>query len=688
MAITVKYGSYTFTPHDILVNIQPNLYESNAMIGEDLQADTFSFVVNSDDIGNRPVFTKFLERYKTNVGQSYVIGGNSLADYKYGDVLTLYRDGVLDSKFYIKQITRVAYSSFKVEAVSAIGIMSGMFHNGGLYNGESFSTLVGQICGSFQYTIDSDLANQKVFGWLPIASNRDQLAQLLFQSGGTITKDINGNMHFRYIGTGSPISVPSNRIKVGGNIAYKSQVSSVQLTEHSFYTTPLDKEVSLFDNRDGSGAANNLKVAFQNPCHDLVADGVTVVESGVNYAIVSGTGSLTGKEYTHTTRIIERPVKENAVTNIAKVENATLVTAINSASVSKRLVNYYKTATEITCEIALSNDGIKPSSQIQFTDPFYEEAEGYVASMDTMLSYGLDIARCVIATGWTPGPFGSDFEYTEEFTSAATWNKAAAEARIGRSIDTIRIVLVGGGFGGNHGAMGSGYRTNDENDKTFSGGPGGLGGDGGRVFVTDIENVASSYSFSIGSGGASESEGGATTATGGGTTYTSASGQSSAFGITNMLTGKTVGLPGESGIRGGDGGDYNEDGQSVTDRDGTVWQGGRCDYYTGYAWHSVDGQMVYEKYGGWVGGGGAAAGSRGGNGDWISFIVVGGKGANAVAPAKSSALGGGGFGGNGGGGSAKSKAAPGTASKADYYLDGGNGSAGGIGGDGVAWIYY
>jgi hypothetical protein len=50
------------------------------------------------------------------------------------------------------------------------------------------------------------------------------------------------------------------------------------------------------------------EVIFNNgPYHDLVAsENLTIVESGDNYAILTGTGTLTGQAYTHQTNIVPR----------------------------------------------------------------------------------------------------------------------------------------------------------------------------------------------------------------------------------------------------------------------------------------------------------------------------------------------------------------------------------------------
>ncbi|MBQ2455756.1 MAG: TSUP family transporter, partial [Firmicutes bacterium] len=142
-------------------------------------------------------------------------------------------------------------------------------------------------------------AIEKVYEWLPADTARKNLHKLMFALGFALTKDAAGEIVFRYLSDAISGTIPGARTFYGGTIEHQRPVSAVEVTEHSFVQTVLDEEATLFDNA-GDAAVSNLTVTFDSPVHDLTAgSGLTIVSSGVNFAVISGVGTLTGKKYTH-----------------------------------------------------------------------------------------------------------------------------------------------------------------------------------------------------------------------------------------------------------------------------------------------------------------------------------------------------------------------------------------------------
>ena len=681
-----------------LINYNRNDYDDSKIVSgsvameqslryDTLVPDELTVEVVSDYLGDRKLLTSTLAWYHTVDNEGYIVAVGDIRQFTYGTPVTYYYNGVLQGKYYIHNVQRLSVDHFRLSAYSAVGLWASIQHLGGLYDGETVGEIIADILDGFTYTIDQDIADVPCYGWLPIATIRDNLQQVLFSVGGSLMKDANGDPHIQYIDTETSIAVGDDRIYIGGQVSYRTPATTVAVTEHAFYETAYDLEIMLFDNTDGSGAALNKIVTFDEPCHNLTASGLTIVESGANYAIVTGVGTLTGKKYTHTTRQVNISTGRSGEAKEAKVENAYLVSAANSANVASRVANYEATAEEVACGIVMSDDNIKPGKIVTFNDPYGEPSSGIISKMNITMS-GKSKADCTIVKGYTPTDFGNNYENVDVVSTSGTWSVPAG-------VDRIRIVLIGGGQAGRAGEHGNA----GNNGKGGAGGSGGAGGNGGSIWLTDINNPSGSYTVTIGSGGASAGAyGTATTAVQGATTYSSANGAPSPTGYRELLNNiiyavkGTNGVNGEKGGGGGTsshlngywGGDYRYGNETLSGgRGGTGYTGG---IVSGYACGGGGGGACYHQSG--------SSGSAGDNSGSSNTGGKGGKGGNASNfPQETVTFGSGGKGGNGGGGGGGGgyyKSVYSATTYSGYATDGsgGSGSSGNAGGQGVALFYY
>lgn len=646
----IDYSPYNFDDSSI---VRGTVAMSNALMFDTLNPDELEVEVVSNDTGKRKLLTVDREWYTTVDNRGYVLMTNDLRRFTYGDPVLYYYDGVLQGKYYIRSVDRLSVDHFKLSAFSAVGMWASIQHFGGIYNGDTAGSVIADLLTGFTYTIAPDVAAVPLYGYLPIASVRDNLRQVLFAIGASLMKNYSGNPHFKFLQNVPTIPVSDERIFIGGKLNYKTPATSIRVTEHSYYISSYDVEVSLFDNTDSSGTADNKLVTFDEPCHDLVATGLTLGENGANYAYVTGTGTLTGKKYTHTQKIFSVPTGASGEPSEAKIEKATLVSPVNSANVAARVSDYKGTAEEVACGIVMDTDDIKPASLITFTDPYGDATQGFVATMNITMS-GKSKADCTIVKNYTPAHFGNNFSNVLIITSNQTWTIPSGK-------DIIRIVLGQGGQAGQNGFNGT---ANIEQTWSFdfsntagTGGSGGTAGSAGKVFVTDILNPSGTITFSIGAGGVIGSGegaiggyGGETTANYNGAGYSSADGALTPEGYVEVMSGNVYSINGIDGVSGGNGGGQNRtkgNGQDVT-YNGQTWHGGKYSTVDVYSSTSYD----RNAYGG--SGGGAAYGSNGGDGGAATGAWDGGgdggKGADASILPYTATLGGGGGGGCGGGG--------------------------------------
>ncbi len=619
--------------------------------------------------------------------------------------------------FYVQKISRTAINAYRFECTSTIGLLEQSDHNGGIYAGETVQAVITDICGSLPVQIKTNLRSIALHGWLPIASRRDNLSQVLFAIGATAKVDYDGVLRIEGLWNEQSAVLDADHMFAGGAVEYEKPVTQVSVTEHQYREG--GEQVSLFE---GASAEGN-RITFRAPCYGLTATGFTILEQGANYAVLgAGSGTLTGFAYLHNTRTVVRNVGNNVphadAPNVVSVTDATLVSLLNATAVAERLADYY------ACTVRVKNDAVtqreSPGDVISLIHPYDRTAiQGCIESMDINLSGKLRATESILL-GYTPPEIG-EVEYYDTvlaLTEGTAWT-------VPENVTTARVVLIGGGQGGGKGQNGAAGKNDGAEvvnteyryykAKLFGtdgdGGAAGTGGTRGKVLQTTISLTPGAIiPYTIGRGGAGGTTGSESGGMGTDTTFgdlTSASGSiPEEEGYVDIVTGKRYAVDGVAGVAGGKGTGGNGvdahppasvDEYTVTDLDGVVWYPGETrDESANKTWDSA--QVSIFAYSGL--GGGAAVGANGEDGASAATDAsgdpVGGKsgnGANAIAPKIQTVRGGGGNGGHGGGGgggmSAYSlnshyghEASPGAVGQ------GGLGSDGGAGGDGCILIYY
>ena len=682
----IDYSPYTFDDSAI---ISGSVDMQNSLMFDALNPDQLSVEVVCHETGDAKLLTNELEWYHTVNNEGYIVAQGDIRNYTYGDPVMYYYNGILQGKFYIRSIERLSVDHFRLDAISLVGLLASVQHLGGIYDGTTAGDIIDDLLDGYTYIVAPDVRVVELYGWLPVASIRDNLQQVLFAVGASLFKDNQGNPVIKFIDTNTVVPVSDDRIYIGGTLSYRTPATSVSVTEHAFYESTYDVEVSLYDNTDGTGYADNKLVLFDAPCHSLVAVGLTINSSGANYAYVTGTGTLTGKKYTHTTRQIVSNTGRNGATKESNVERATLVSVANSANVAARVADYEATAQEVACGIVLTDDNIKPGTLISFNDPYGDASQGFISKMNVRMS-GSSKGECTVITDYVPSNFGNNYENVAVITSDGSWSVPVG-------VDRIRLVLIGGGRAGQNGWFGEDAIRNSRSQG--QGGAGGGGGDGGKVFVYEILNPSGTFAITLGTGGTPGNAQGNmgnlgtdTTAVNGEDTYTSADGAIMLNGFKDVLNNVTYAQKGVEGVAGAPGGF----GGAAAD----AKPGGDLTYngvtYTGGAGAtSIDNKWGYAGGGG---GGGAAYGANGHDGergDSQPFNEGGNGGAGAdplqlPIVANYGEGGAGGCGGGGGGGAGAYKETGKVPTETGFGSPGAGGyySKGCNGGDGIALIYY
>lgn len=568
----------------------------------------------------------------------------------YATPVTFYSNGKIRGKYYSETVDRLGRDQYGLNAISAIGLMDKQRSVGGIYSGQLFSEVLQDILSSdYQYTITDDVAAVPVYGWLPFSTRRQNLHQLIMAYGVNIIRSETGDMLFTFLRDSEAEDIPESEVFYGGSMRYNDPASRVEVTEHAYHYIPTVETKTLFDNST-TDAVHAATVTFEDPIMTDTLEttgGLKIHSAGVNYAVISGVGVLTGKPYTHTTKIVSADNPDAVNENVRRVEDATLVSLQNSENVLARLSQYYFNVDIVENDIVLK--GERCGKRYNVLNGFYEETTGFISKMSASIS-SIIRARCEFIQNYTP--VGAGATYTNCVIlpeDAGSWEIPASVFQ--KEIPKIRVVLIGNGYRGEDGEAGEIGKPGDGN-RGGDGGKGGAGGKagvGGKIYSETYKPSGDATTLFYGRDlkGNSYIKGGLLN-------ITSADGVSTPTGFLEVFSGKVFALPGTDGLSGADGGKggylnsngSGKDGENGEDfiADGQIWYGGICE-------GNFELTVFDSKNPAWIGnggGGGAAYGSNGANSAWLGRGGKGGDGHDAFPAA--ALYGNGGNGGNGGGG--------------------------------------
>ena len=382
-----------------------------------------------------------------------------LTDLKFGDPVYWAVGEDCFAKGYISAIERTGRYAWKVTCVSGVGLLDEKISVGGIYTGETFSTVFAAIVGdAITYDIDADVGAVQIFGWLPYDSARNNLHRLLFATGAALVRhnvsSDNNDLDYDVKFPGKVVRiVPSDHVALSGSVKLTIPADGVEVTEHAFTALNTDEVVQLYDNTLPEIAeADHLTVTFSEPMHDLDAGGFTIHESGVNYAVISGTGTLTGKAYTHTETVY--PLGNPLGKIVKRIVSNGLITFANSLNVARRILNYFQSAKAVKAKLLLdgssgAQSAERPGETLQMTDAWGEAISAYMAKQEVSVTsvYGASVE---LIDGYTPTGGGNNYQRYKMYRRES----AVKVFTVPAGCDTVRIILIQGGTGGQGGEAG------------------------------------------------------------------------------------------------------------------------------------------------------------------------------------------------------------------------------------------
>lgn len=257
---------------------------------------------------------------------------------------------------FIKNVKRKSKTIWDIKSEDYIGLMDTIYFKGGLYTNKRAEELLRDIfaVAKIPHELKSDFSNVYLTGYIPYTTCREALMQVVFAMGAVADTSNSDFVKIFYLNNAVSQKIPKRRIFVGQNFDNETRVTAVELVSHS-YSEISDTVVAYEAQKSGSGS--NIFVMFSEPLHSLSIQSGSIIESGVNYAIINANSDcvLTGQKYEHT-RIIYR--KENPfvlttdIENVISIENATLISLNNVDKILNSCYNYLVNTEQTQMKIA------------------------------------------------------------------------------------------------------------------------------------------------------------------------------------------------------------------------------------------------------------------------------------------------------------------------------------------------
>lgn len=298
--------------------------------------------------------------------------------------MELSRDGVLIASQYLTEVSRQSKNLYEFSCQSAVGLLEDR-HLGGMYQNYSLEEMLGDILGTFPFSVDAAFAGAKISGYLPISTRRKALQQVAFVIGGMVTSMGDGTLRLAPLGETVTGRFDESEIFPGARISVDSRVAKVEVYAHSY--VPSEERQTLLQEEEVQGSG--VLFTFQEPHYDYQITGGTIVSSGVNWVVISSQGNvtLTGKTYVHTETVYEKrdPMATAAeMGNVATVREVTLIHTGNAGQVLQRLYEAQQLRNTLTQDVVVL--GHMVGQKVSSTNPWGTVTQGYIASMESTLT--------------------------------------------------------------------------------------------------------------------------------------------------------------------------------------------------------------------------------------------------------------------------------------------------------------
>lgn len=330
----IMYGRAILFTGDNLISA--NMLEQVNLLSDELSINTLDFVVYSDNdqfniLNPQGIYATLQARQKVNVYQS-----KNQETYDMGS-------------FYIDSWQSKNDNKMEFKGVDLIGLLDKTTYDGGMFANITAENLIAQIFQSAgmdnsYYSIQDDIKNITITGYIPICTHREALQQVLFTIGAVANNSRNDIIELYKINESEePKQISSTNVFQGSKEIEQGEIITGVLLQTHNYSNGTEKS-NLYE---GQLTAGTHKITFGSPATNLTCTGGTIQSFNANYAIVTTTGgnvSVDGYEYIDNTQEIlvqNNYLQGNEKSNVLSVDSVYLINNSNANAIGTRIINYY-----------------------------------------------------------------------------------------------------------------------------------------------------------------------------------------------------------------------------------------------------------------------------------------------------------------------------------------------------------
>lgn len=287
----------------------------------------------------------------------FVLDSKSNIDYSFQtrQPLSVYFNGKLKATVFVKSSKRKSKTLWQVQAEDYIGLLDGVYFEGGVYVDKNAAELIGEIFqkAKIPYSLDDCFGEEKVTGYIPYGTCRAALMQVVFAIQAVVDTSNSDVVKIFALDDNISKTIPLNRIKQGQNFDEEDTVTAVEVAAHAYSKT---QETTEAYRADDGGYGQEIMVVFSEPLHSLSITDGQILSFGETFALINAGENcvLVGKKYEHTTQTkqIRNPIASASETEkIMSIKNATLVSFANLDNVLNKCYNYLVRNMSVNLEI-------------------------------------------------------------------------------------------------------------------------------------------------------------------------------------------------------------------------------------------------------------------------------------------------------------------------------------------------
>ena len=385
----IIYGKAVLFEGDSLISA--NILEQVNLLSDELSINTLDFVVYSEDdrfniLNPQGIYATLQQRQEVNVYENK------------NDALTSMGTFFLDS-WQSQNDNKMQFTG-----IDLVGLLDKTNFDGGIYSNVTAKSLITEILtsaglNSSMYTIDSEIENILISGYIPVCTHREALQQVLFVAGAIANcarTDIIKIEKVREAQEPNEIS-KNNVFKGTKEIVQGEIVTGVLLKTHNYSQGTEQKK--LFDGQLGIGTH---KITFGNPSFGYTCTGGTIQSSNANYVIVNvgtaGNVVVNGYEYIDNTQdvlIQNTDLNGNEKSNVLNIDSVYLINNSNVQAIGQRIIDYYNKRFTVKFKFILDDE--KAGDNVVLEENYGNVLNGYVTELDVDLTGGYVATSQIVA---------------------------------------------------------------------------------------------------------------------------------------------------------------------------------------------------------------------------------------------------------------------------------------------------